>query len=294
MSSISTAPDVDVVQPRDEVGGRGLARPGRPDQRDELAGLGVEVDVLEAERDRGEHGRGGHGVGVGRLDGSGLDRLGVGLACLDRQLDLRRPLGLGEAFLVEDRVVGPLRGHGRGRVLERDVAEADLAARSWRGRAATASGASTISGSISRYSKIRSNRASEPWISTWTLSSWPSGKNSRLWSVVKATIVAGRRGVRAAVGGQRAGQPVHERRHDREDRADDHEEPATDHRLADLERGQAPVEAAELARSTLACWPNVFDSRMPETLRVSSVVAVISASDFWVSVETSRRTLPTR
>ena len=33
---------------------------------------------------------------------------------------------------------------------------------------------------------------------------------------------------------------------------------------------------------------------MPETLRVSSVVAVNSARDFWVSVETSRRTLPTR
>ena len=36
---------------------------------------------------------------------------------------------------------------------------------------------------------MRSNSASEPWISTWIPSSWPSGKNSRLWSVVKATIV---------------------------------------------------------------------------------------------------------
>ena len=44
----------------------------------------------------------------------------------------------------------------------------------------------------------------------------------------------------------------------------------------------------------LACWPNVFDRRMPDTLSVSSVVAVISASDFCVSVDTSRRTLPTR
>ena len=33
---------------------------------------------------------------------------------------------------------------------------------------------------------------------------------------------------------------------------------------------------------------------MPDTLSVSSVVALSSASDFWVSVETSRRTLPTR
>ncbi len=33
---------------------------------------------------------------------------------------------------------------------------------------------------------------------------------------------------------------------------------------------------------------------MPDTLRVSSVVALISAMDFCVSVEISRRTLPTR
>ena len=43
-----------------------------------------------------------------------------------------------------------------------------------------------------------------------------------------------------------------------------------------------------------ACWPNVFDRSMPLTLSVSSVAADISASDFWVSVLTVRRTLPTR
>jgi hypothetical protein len=43
-----------------------------------------------------------------------------------------------------------------------------------------------------------------------------------------------------------------------------------------------------------SCWPNVLDSRIPLTLSVSSVSADISASDFWVSVDTSRRTLPTR
>ena len=48
------------------------------------------------------------------------------------------------------------------------------------------------------------------------------------------------------------------------------------------------------ARSRCACWPNVLDSRMPLTLSVSSVMALMSASDFWVSVVTSRRTLPTR
>ena len=42
------------------------------------------------------------------------------------------------------------------------------------------------------------------------------------------------------------------------------------------------------------CWPNVFDRSMPETESVSSVVADISASDFWVSPRTSRLTFPTR
>ncbi len=42
------------------------------------------------------------------------------------------------------------------------------------------------------------------------------------------------------------------------------------------------------------CWPNVFDSSIPETDRVSSVTADISASDFWVSPRTSRLTFPTR
>ena len=50
MPSISTAPRVDVVEPRDQVGRRGLAAPRRPDERDELARLGLEIDVLERER----------------------------------------------------------------------------------------------------------------------------------------------------------------------------------------------------------------------------------------------------
>ncbi len=43
-----------------------------------------------------------------------------------------------------------------------------------------------------------------------------------------------------------------------------------------------------------ACWPKVLLRRIPLTLSVSSVAADISASDFWVSVLTVRRTLPTR
>ena len=42
------------------------------------------------------------------------------------------------------------------------------------------------------------------------------------------------------------------------------------------------------------CWPNVLDRRMHETDSVSSVTAESSASDFWVSLLTSRRILPTR
>ena len=48
-------------------------------------------------------------------------------------------------------------------------------------------------------------------------------------------------------------------------------------------------------RATERSWaPKVLPSRMPETDSVSSVTALISASRFWVSPLTSRRTLPTR
>ena len=48
-------------------------------------------------------------------------------------------------------------------------------------------------------------------------------------------------------------------------------------------------------RSIDRSWaPNVLPSSIPLTERVSSVTAVRSASRFWVSVLTSRRTLPTR
>ena len=127
------------------------------------------------------------------------------------------------------------------------------------GSSATASGASTISGSMSRYSKIRSNSASEPWISTWTLSSWPSGKNSRLWRVVKATMSPAVGASGAPLAASVAGQPVHERRHDAEDRPDDHEEPAADHRLADLRgrraRGSGPGTARPTGPAGRTSWP---------------------------------------
>ncbi len=125
------------------------------------------------------------------------------------------------------------------------------------------------------------------------LSSWPSGKKSRLWSVVNATITP-------AVGA--SGLPLAA------------SVPATQYTKAGMiekivpmiMKNQRPTIAWRIwscdrrlfkARNLvieLACWPNVLARRIPETLSVSSVVAVISASDCCVSVETSRRTLPTR
>ena len=57
----------------------------------------------------------------------------------------------------------------------------------------------------------------------------------------------------------------------------------------------ASARLSDLKRATdRSCAPNVLPSRIPETDSVSSVTALISASRFCVSVETSRRTLPTR
>ena len=85
---------------------------------------------------------------------------------------------------------------------------------------------------------MRSKSASAPWISTCTLSSCPSGKKSRDWSVVKATIVPMLIEVSPPMM-QRAGQQVHEGRHDAEEGADQGEEPAPDHLAADLEVAEA-------------------------------------------------------
>ena len=231
---------VDVVQPRDEVGRRGLARARRPDEGHQLARLRLEVDALERERrerSRSPAPRPGAPSAQRRL-GERLDAPPPSTgAAAQRGLDLLRRsamlVTLARARHAPAPTGRPRSGSGTTRRGSGPARGPVAASR------ATASGASTISGSISRYSKIRSNRASAPWISTCTLSSWPSGKNSRLWSVVNATMSPIGRRVRdrrwmASV----AGQPVHERRHDAEDRADDHEEPAADHRLADLEARQ--------------------------------------------------------
>ena len=67
--------------------------------------------------------------------------------------------------------------------------ERDLAAHLRRVADATASGASVISCSRSRYSKMRSNSASALVTSTWTFSRLVSGKKRRDCSAVKATMV---------------------------------------------------------------------------------------------------------
>ena len=228
---------VDVVQPRDQVGRRRLAasptarrgrpaRPARPSKsmpsspnvgRSSIAGMPSRASLVLP----------GLGIGQPRPRAASPP---AGCRRPSRRRARRRRR--------RDGLVGPARRDRLGRVLEATRRGSGPCRGSSAWSSATASGASTISGSISRYSKIRSNRASAPWISTWTLSSWPSGKKSRLWSVVNATMspIVGASG--SPLDRQVAGQPVHERRRDAEDRADDHEEPAADHRLADLERGQ--------------------------------------------------------
>ena len=125
------------------------------------------------------------------------------------------------------------------------------------------------------------------------LSSWPIGKNSRLWRVVKATMSP-------AVGAD--GSPAAARA------------PASQYTNAGviekivpmMAKNQRPTIAWRIwsfassrlsarNRDTLrSCAPNVLPSRIPDTERVSSVTALISARRFWVSPLTSRRTLPTR
>ena len=168
--SISTAPLSDVVQPRDQVGRGGLARPGRADERDELARLGLEVDLLERERGRASQGRGRTGPRTTRaVRAAGHASRSRRPRAPPRRSARRRVghglLGRGSARSADvapaASVPSPARtGRASRRVAERHVAEADPAAHV-AGSSATASGASTISGSMSRYSKIRSNSASD-------------------------------------------------------------------------------------------------------------------------------------
>ncbi len=120
-------------------------------------------------------------------------------------------------------------------------------------------GSSLISGCMSRYSKMRSNSARAPWTSTCTLSSCPRGKKRRLWRVVKATMSP----MVGAFGSpwmtSIARQPVDERRHDREDGAHEHEEPAAHERLAQLQAAPGgrwrPGSDAPIPPAARTSWP---------------------------------------
>ncbi len=140
---------------------------------------------------------------------------------------------------------------------------------------------------------MRSNSASDPWISTCTLSSCPIGKNSRLWSVVNATMspAVGADGLpfAAIVPASQytnAGMiekivPMMAKNH----------RPTIAWRIWSFASDRLSVVKRATDRS---CAPNVLPSRIPDTESVSSVTAVISARRFCVSPLTSRRTFPTR
>jgi hypothetical protein len=105
--------------------------------------------------------------------------------------------------------------------------------------------------------------------------------------------VADRGGGGVALDGQPAGEPVHERRVIAEDRPDDHEEPAPDHRLAQLEPGEPRVEPAEPLRRLLLLAERLGQQHAADREGLLGD-AEMSARLFWVSMLTSRRTLPTR
>ena len=164
---------------------------------------------------------------------SGLDRL-------DQLLRIGRLL-----VTIVDRGVGQVRWHGRRRVVERDVLEADLAAHR---RAVHRDRIGRID-DLGVHLEVLEDPV-EQRQRALDLDLDPEQLTEREEEPAlergEGDDRAGRRRVGAAVGGQRPGQPVHERRHDAEDRADDHEEPAPDHRLADLESGQRLVLPPEL------------------------------------------------
>ena len=73
-----------------------------------------------------------------------------------------------------------------------------------------------------------------------------------------------------------AGEPIDERRRDREERADHlkNQRPTIDWRICSSAERCARLRKRSTAPS---CWPNVLVSSMPLTLTVSSVIAVMSA-----------------
>jgi hypothetical protein len=140
---------------------------------------------------------------------------------------------------------------------------------------------------------MRSNSASEPWISTWMLSSWPSGKNKRLWRVVNATMTPA-----DGAFGEPLAANVPASQYTNAGMIENtvpitmkNQRPTIACRICSLDSRRFRPRNFSIA---LACCPNVFESRIPETESVSSVIALISASDSCVEAESRFRTRPTR
>ena len=138
---------------------------------------------------------------------------------------------------------------------------------------------------------MRSNRASDECTSVETCSIDPIGKNSRDCRVVNATIVP----AWIAVEPSEICQPA-----TRYTSAGVMEKnvptTAKNDRPIMVWRICRPVRRTFSSRKraiSCRCLPNDFESRMPLTDSVSSVIAVRSASVFWVLDETSRRARPT-
>ncbi len=147
---------------------------------------------------------------------------------------------------------------------------------------------------MSRYSKIRSKRANEDCTSVETWSIEPMGKNRRDWSVVKPTSMP------AWIAGLPGGCPLFTQPATRYTRAGVIEKnvptTAKNDRPIIVCRICRPVRRTFSSRNRSISWrwrPNDFDRRMPLTLRVSSVIEVMSAMVFCVLLATSRRARPT-
>jgi hypothetical protein len=226
---------VHVVQPRNQVRGRGLARAGRTDQRDQLTRLRLEVDVLERERlDDLERWR----ATVEWLEGARFDGFHRG----DRR-DLREFLS-GVIAVLDNVERTCLRRRCR-RIAERHVTQPEPAAD--RG-VVKCDGVRRVD-DLGIHPEVledpveQGQRALDLDLDVEQLA---EGEEQATLERGEGDDRAGRRRRRIAVRGKRPGEPVHECRHDAEDRPDDHEEPASNHRLPDLEPGKVLVDRPEL------------------------------------------------
>ena len=192
---------VDVVQPRHEVGRRGLAGARRPDERDELPG--------SASKSMSSQARTG---AIRSRERAGLPPS----AAASASASLGRPTASAPA--ASGRVGAASRRRpattAPRRVAEADVAEADAGPRTAARSRATASGASTISGSsleVLEDAVEQRERALDLDLDVEQLAE--REEQPRLERRERDDVADRRRG-RVALDRQVAGEPVHERRRD--------------------------------------------------------------------------------